>query len=112
MKTIFCLVFCSLMFFRIETIAQTSRKITNTTLISKEEDIPIMFRFEPNYLITKPLQREALLEKIKGHDTLPICDKKRLRFINALYNDLNSEKVNKAILVQTRFEDYKGVTEV
>lgn len=111
MKTIFRLALSSILFFTIGVHAQTSKKSPKTTLINEEEELPIMFQFEPNYLVVKSLQRKTLLQKIKALDTLPISEKKRLRLIKALYKDLNSEKVEKAILVHTRFEDKKGVLE-
>ncbi|MGC1514968.1 MAG: hypothetical protein WA810_05280 [Maribacter sp.] len=70
-----------------------------------EDDQPMMYQFEPNYVSAREVHREALLEKIKALDTLPISDKKRLRLIKSLYKDLNSEKFQKTIMANTQFED-------
>lgn len=110
MKIIIRLVLFTLLFFTVQTQAQTSIKSSKTTAMEEEEELPMMFKFEPNYLAEKSLKREMLLEKIMALDTLTISEKKRLRLIKALYKDLSSEKFEKAILVNTRFKGEQVTT--
>lgn len=104
MKTIFCMACCC--FFATATVGYGQTSDTQKkSLFPEDEDLPIMYQFEPNYMATKTERREALLEKIHALDTLPISEKKRLKLIKALYKDLNSEKFNKTMLANTHFED-------
>lgn len=104
MKFVFSIAFCCLLFSGVKVLAQTASSPQHKPNEIKE-DAPVMFQFEPDYAAAQLKNREALLKKIRALDTLNISEKKRLRLIKALYKDLNSQKVQKAILVETQFED-------
>ena len=103
MKSIIHFAFSCLLFTTIDAYAQSSSDENIKSI--KEDQQPVMFQFEPDYASAQLKRREALLEKIKALDTLNISEKKRIRLIKALYKDLNSDKFQKTILVETQFED-------
>ncbi|WP_405382328.1 hypothetical protein [Maribacter sp. LLG6340-A2] len=102
MKFLYRLSFCYVLLYCVALQAQTD---TTQQVSPAEEEVPIMFQFEPNYAAAQMKRRTALLQKIRALDTLNISEKKRLRLIKALYKDLNSEKVKKTILADTQYED-------
>lgn len=73
--------------------------------VATAEDESIMFQFEPNYETTRVQHREILLKRIKALDSLPISDKKRLRMIKEIYRNSHTDKFQKAMLVNAKFED-------
>jgi len=64
-----------------------------------------MLKFEPDYAAEQLKRRNAILEKRRMIDTMDISEKRKLRLIKELYRDLNSKRVQKALLAETKFED-------
>lgn len=80
--------------------------VVHTKPIAFEEDEGlIMLKFEPDFVSARVKRRNAILEKRRMIDTLDISDKKKLRLIKELYKDLNSKRLQKALLAETKFED-------
>lgn len=86
-------------------VAHSQNSESTKAKVAIEENEPIMLQFEPNYASAQLKRREALLLKIKALDTLNISEKKRIRLIKSLYKDLNSEKFQKTIGLETQFKD-------
>ena len=73
--------------------------------VFEEDEGPIMLKFEPDFVSARVKRRNAILEKRRIIDTLDISDKKKLRLIKELYKDLNSKRLQRALLTETKFED-------
>ncbi|MFX0556936.1 hypothetical protein ACOCEA_09060 [Maribacter sp. CXY002] len=106
-KLVFAALGCSFILGLNSLKAQSAQnEITKTVAqIGEEEEGPIMYQFEPDYVSAKTERRNSLRAKIRALDTLPISERKRLKLVKALYRDLNSEKFEKTILANTQFED-------
>jgi len=84
--------------------AQDSESSEIATLIDEEEG-PLMFKFEPNFLSAIELRREDIKRKRAIIDTLNITDRKRRRLLRELYKDGVSERLEKAMVAETKFVD-------
>jgi len=74
-------------------------------LVEEEGEGPIMLKFEPDYAAEQLKRRQTLLEKRRMIDTMDIPEKKKLRLIKELYRDVNSKRVQKALLAELKYED-------
>ena len=77
----------------------------NIKEITEADDEPMMLRFEPDYAAAQLKRRNVILAKRRIIDTMDISEKKKLRPIRDLYKDTNSKRLQKAMLVDTKFED-------
>jgi len=77
----------------------------NIKEIIEEDNEPMMLRFEPDYAAEQLKRRNVILAKRRIIDTMDISEKKKLRLIRDLYKDINSKRLQKAMLVDTKFED-------
>ena len=74
-------------------------------LLEEEDEGPMMYRFEPDYL-TSLEQRKVKIEQTRAIlDTLDISDRKRRRLLKELYKNGISERLSKALYTETKFED-------
>ena len=96
-------------------LGTTELRAQNTTVESKnelgleEEDGPLMYRFEPDYL-TSLEQRKARILKMRAIlDTLDIREGKRKRLLKDLYKNGVSERLSKALLTDTDFDDIADI---
>lgn len=110
MKKLFFLSLCGACMIGHGLTAQT--KIQDSSITKKktkraveEDEGPIMLKFEPDYAAEQLKRRNAILEKRRMIDTMDISEKRKLRLIKELYRDLNSKRVQKALLAETKFED-------
>lgn len=110
MKKLFFLYLCMAGMASHGLTAQT--KIQDSSITKKktiraveEDEGPIMLKFEPDYVAEQLKRRNAILEKRRMIDTMDISEKRKLRLIKELYRDLNSKRVQKALLAETKFED-------
>ncbi|MGB5553760.1 MAG: hypothetical protein WBM83_03810 [Flavobacteriaceae bacterium] len=70
-----------------------------------EEDGPILLKFEPNFTDLNE-QRMAEISHTRAIlDTLDISDRKRRQLLKELYKNGISQKLSKALWVETTFED-------
>lgn len=70
-----------------------------------EEKETLIHKFEPNFLNAEE-QRKKDIELVRAIiDTLNISDRKRRKLLKDLYKNGVSERLSKAWLVDTKFED-------
>ena len=103
MKSFFRFTLCCFIFS--SCIAYSQNVEFKKAKVATAEDESIMFKFEPNYKTTRVQHRETLLKRIKALDSLPISDKKRLRLIKEIYRNSHTDKFQKAMLINAKFED-------
>ena len=104
MKKVFVLSLCIVCTVFSAVSAQEIRKDSIATTIA-DEDGPMMFKFEPEFVSEQLKKRAVFLEKRNRIDTMDISDRKRLRLIKQLYKGTNSKELQKALLTATKFED-------
>ena len=71
----------------------------------EEEDGPILTKFEPDFLQSNEERMAEIRHKRSILDTLDISERKRRRLLKDLYKNLDSERLSKALWVDTEFED-------
>lgn len=84
-----------------------STQVTPQTaeIIIEEEDGPILKKFEPDFQTSNEKRMAEIRHKRAIIDTLKISDRKRRRLLRDLYSNKVSERLSKALLVDTEFED-------
>lgn len=107
MKRIFILlVFTSV--FALSTThahAQNQKSLITETEISEEDEGPTVLKFEPDFLDTNDERKAEMVRVRKIIDTLQVSERKRLKLIRDLYKVNRSNRLKKALLVDTKFED-------
>lgn len=78
--------------------------------MEEEEEGPLMFKFEPEFLTSLEIRREKIKKTRAIIDTLDISDRKRRRLLKDLYKNGISERLSKALVAETKFEDETGNT--
>lgn len=81
-----------------------SQKKANHSL-EEEEEGPLMYKFEPNFLTSVEERREEIRKTRAALDTLDISDRKRKRLLKDLYKNGLSERLSKVLVAETKFED-------
>ncbi|MGI9552772.1 MAG: hypothetical protein ACR2MT_16325 [Aurantibacter sp.] len=85
--------------------AQDNPKKKFNNILEEEEEGPLMYKFEPDFLTTVE-QRKAEIKRTRAIlDTLDISERKRKRLLRDLYKNGISDRLSKALLVETKFED-------
>lgn len=72
---------------------------------SEEDEGPLMFKFEPDFLTSVEFRREKIKKTRAIIDTLDISDRKRRRLLRDLYKNGISERLSKAMMAETKFDD-------
>lgn len=70
-----------------------------------EEEGPIIFKFEPEYLASLEARAEEIRRRKAVIDTLDISENKRRRLLRELYSNKESKLLYKYFLADTQFED-------
>ncbi len=73
--------------------------------IADEEDGPVLSKFEPDFLESNEQRMAKIMYTRAILDTLDISDRKRRRLLRDLYKNGVSERLSKALLAETKFED-------
>ncbi len=83
---------------------QSNSKI-DTGNLDEEDEGPIMYKFEPDYLSAIEKRREEIAETRKVLDTLDITEKKRRKLIRDLYKNGLTKRLSKVLLVENKYEE-------
>lgn len=70
-----------------------------------EEDGPIMFKFEPDYLLTTENRKEKIAQTKRILDTLDITENKRRRLLKDLYKNGLTKRLSKVLVVENKYEE-------
>ncbi|WP_238934785.1 hypothetical protein [Aurantibacter crassamenti] len=73
--------------------------------LSEEEEGPLMYKFEPNFISAVENRRAEIRKTHAIIDTMQITDRKRRRLLRDLYKNGGSERLSKVVLADTKFED-------
>ncbi|MGB5203594.1 hypothetical protein [Eudoraea sp.] len=76
-----------------------------TKLQVEEEEGPMLFKFEPDYLSAEEARRSEILLMRAMIDSLDISEGKRQKLIRDLYKNNGSKKLNKILLANNKFEE-------
>lgn len=71
----------------------------------EEEDGPMMFKFEPNFLFSKERRREEMAQTRRILDTLDISENKRKKLLKDLYKNGLTKRLSKALITDNKFEE-------
>lgn len=74
-------------------------------LQAEEEEGPVLFKFEPNYLAAEETRRKEILMMRAMIDSLDLSEGKRQKLIRDLYKNNGSKKLNKILLANNKFEE-------
>ncbi|MEP3210075.1 MAG: hypothetical protein ABJN95_12830 [Maribacter sp.] len=85
--------------------AQVSHKKNEAPKATEEEDGPVMFKFEPNFLHHNEKRKAEIAHTRSIIDTLDIPERKRLKLLRDLYKNGVSKRLQKALLVKNTYED-------
>ncbi|TMM57265.1 hypothetical protein FEE95_12320 [Maribacter algarum] len=99
----FCTFFCLL--FAIPTTAQETTKKAEAPKATEEEEGPLMFKFEPNFISKNEKRKEEIALTRSIIDSLDVSERKRLKLLKDLYKNGVSKRLKKALLVENNFED-------
>lgn len=72
---------------------------------AQEEILPLMFKFEPEFLSTNKARKEEIAATRSIIDTLDISDKKRQRLLKELYKTRSLKRLQKTLMADTSFEE-------
>ena len=106
MKKVLLLLFCIGLFALStnELLAQQKPQ-KEAKLQSEEEEGPMLFKFEPDYLPAQEARRKEILLMRTMIDSLDISENKRQKLIRELYKNNGSRKLNKILLANNKFEE-------
>ncbi len=94
--------------FTIHTVsmsAQQNNSIQNQNASIKEEDKPLMQKFEPNYLKINQERKEEIALHRKIIDTLDLSERMRTKLLKDLYKKEPTNRLKKVLFATTKFED-------
>jgi hypothetical protein len=74
----------------------------------EEDEGPIMFKFEPNYISAIESRREAIVKTKQLLDTLDISENKRRKLLKDLYKNEATKRLSKVLVANTSFEDVEN----
>lgn len=95
------------MLFSISTQAQETPKKETKEKVLEEDEGPMMFRFEPDFVDQQSKKKAKIALTRSIIDTLDISERKRLKLLRDLYKNGVSKRLEKAILVKSEFEEDK-----
>lgn len=83
---------------------ERQNKIIEATYLGGN-DVPIVFKFEPDFLIKNKQRKAEIADTKKRIDTLNISDRKRLKLLKDLYKKGVSKRLKKALSVEPKFDE-------
>lgn len=86
--------------------SQNKLEKKNGDLVEEEEEGPLMYKFEPNFLGAEEQRKRDIKLARTIIDTLTISERKRKRLLKDLYKNGVSERLSKTWLVDAKFEDF------
>lgn len=90
-------------------VAQESSKKTDTREATEEEEEgPIMFKFEPNFISQNEKRKTEIALTRSIIDTLDVSERKRLKLLRDLYKNGVSKRLQKALLAENTYEDIEN----
>jgi hypothetical protein len=70
-----------------------------------QEQGPVIFKFEPDYLLSVEDRKQQILKYRAIIDTMNISERKRRALLKDLYKNGHTARFSKALLADTKFED-------
>ncbi len=73
--------------------------------VEDQEHGPMIFKFEPDYLLSVEDRKQQILKYRAIIDTMNISERKRRALLKDLYKNGHTARFSKALLAETKFED-------
>ena len=70
-----------------------------------QEQGPMIFKFEPDYLLSVEDRKQQILKYRAIIDTMNISERKRRALLKDLYKNGHTARFSKALLADIKFED-------
>lgn len=109
MKRIGILLVCMVPFLlgtiSIKAQKKPQKKGTIQTNVVDEDEGPLMFKFDPNYLSATAKRREEMDQTRRILDTLDISENKRKKLLKDLYKNGFTKRLSRALITDNKFEN-------
>ncbi|MRH99538.1 hypothetical protein GH721_03235 [Kriegella sp. EG-1] len=106
MKKNFLAVLCiGFVVFSSATLSAQQYEEAKKNVVSEEEEGPLMFKFEPNFLTAVENRQDEINKARAVIDTMQISDRKRRRLLRDLHKNPKAVLVSKTSVAETKFED-------
>ena len=99
---LFCIGLCAL---TTNDLLAQQRPQKEAKLKAEEEEGPMLFTFEPDYLAAEEARRKEILLMKALIDSLDISEGKRQKLIRDMYKNNGSKQLNKILLANNKFEE-------
>jgi len=86
-------------------LGQESSEKNDAPKAIEEDEGPVMFKFEPNFLEQNEKRKEEIALTKSIIDSLDVSERKRLKLLRDLYKNGVSKRLRKALLVENTYED-------
>ncbi len=83
----------------------SSQDTPQTAKVTEEDDGPILTKFEPDFQNSNKERMADIRHKRAILDTMDLSDRKRRRLLKDLYKNGVSERLQKVLMTDTKFED-------
>jgi len=100
--TVLCFLLATWSINAQKAFAQSTPQTAETII---EEEGPLLTKFEPGFQESNEERMAEIRRKRAILDTLDISERKRRRLLKDLYKNQISERLSKALLADTEFED-------
>jgi hypothetical protein len=86
------------------TAQETSKKVQDP-MMEEEEEGPLMYKFEPDFITTNEKRSKEIAMTRNLIENMDISDNKRRRLLRDLYKNEPSKRLQKALVADIKFED-------
>lgn len=98
-----CTFLCTLC--TLSVVAQEASKKVGTAQVTEEEEGPLVFKFEPNFINQNEKRKAEIALTRSIIDTLDVSERKRLKLLRDLYKNGVSKRLQKALIAENTYED-------
>ena len=88
------------------TAQETSKKVQDP-MMEEEEEGPLMYKFEPDFITTNEKRSKEIAMTRNLIENMDISDNKRRRLLRDLYKNEPSKRLQKVLVADVKFEDVK-----
>jgi hypothetical protein len=80
-------------------------KLSNEVMEAEQEEGPMIFKFEPDYLLSVEERKQQILKYRAIIDTMNISERKRKALLKELYKNGHTARFSKALLPDSKSKD-------
>ncbi|MEO9890952.1 hypothetical protein [Aurantibacter sp.] len=104
-KNILAILCVGFIVFSSATLSAQQTEKEKKNVVSDEEEGPLMFKFEPNFLTAVESRQEEINQARAVIDTMQISDRKKRRLLRDLHKNPKDLVLSKTTVAETKFED-------